>query len=98
MPRDINLLMQGYMPVNGTGSHWYPDRQELPRSGPTPQFLAPHMFDDNNQVMPGDPTARRGLGFDLMDPGERGAGVYQPYAGQYLPWPIPNPSIRRGFR
>ena len=67
--------------VNGTGSHWYPSREEMPRSGPTPQFLAPWMFDDNiERQAPGV----SGLGFDrnTYRPDDHAPGIMP-----WMPWP-----------
>jgi len=74
----LALSLLDYMsmahPVNGTGSHWYPSQDEVPRVGPTPQFVPDYMFDDRNALAP--PEYARNLNFDRMDPYERQRGMY----------------------
>lgn len=83
--------------VNGTGSHWYPNRddvqQQYAHPNVVPQFVPWWEFDDKiGQAPPG--LAGRGLGFDPMDPSERGAGAYYPSAGGFNPIGSPMPSPR----
>lgn len=61
--------------ANGNGSHWYPDTKRI---WPVPQYIPDSMFTDNIRVMPPNETARQGLGFDRMDPYERGQGMWAP--------------------